>query len=380
MLPEKRSHAINWIDGMKLNKDHFIGLDKWISDNLRDNMCMHLTDYNYGLLESGGDAYSSLNILINIDQNNQINIKLTACRAITKGGIRIEVTSQNIQTFQYPVDKLSLDFNVAEASNEMFDIILAVFPDNRIPVGQPNENEVPFRHPYIMPEYQLHAVPTKQVNSSQMWKNHITIGKFQVVAREVNFNTEYIPPSTRVDSYPSLLEYYHKFGNLIEKITGALAEYIRNNRLSQSKLENNLSYIIDKLLFYLTINLGHYKLILKSQPPIYFVEFFLHFARLFKSSLGWLTEYYREEVLNHLSHWVSSRDLDNAAYELMNLEYDHQDIFGSVRKVENYLFLVHDLFEKMVFSGKGVPSVKEPAPLKKPKGGPVIYRDGKRID
>jgi hypothetical protein len=378
MLPEKRNHAINWIDGMKLNKDHFVSLDNWIIDELRDNACLQMTDFNYGLLESNGDLDSTLKLLINIDQNNQINIKLTDCRAITKGGVRIDITSKNVQSLQYPIDNLALDFSIAEASNEMFDIILAVFPDKRVPVGQPVENEEPFRHPFVMPEYQVHAVPTKQVNSSQMWKNHITIGKFQVVAREVHFITEYIPPCTRVDSYPSLFEFYVKFENTIEKISNALAEYLRKNRSSQAKLENNLTYVIEKMLYYLTINLSHYKLIIKSQAPLYFIEFFIRFARLFKSALSWLSEYDREEVMNHLSHWVSSRDLDNAAFELMNLEYDHQDIYASVLKVEKYLTLVHALFEKMMFSGKVAPPVVESKPPA--RHGPVIIKDGKRIN
>ena len=378
MLPENRNHTINWIDGMKLNKDHFIGLDNWIMDGLRDNACMQMTDFNYGLLESNDQVNSSLKLLINIDQNKQINIKLTDCRAITKGGIRIEITSQNIQTSQYPLDKLALDFNIQEASNEIFDIILAVFPDKRIPVGQPIENEEPFRHPFVMPEYQLHAVPTKQVNSSQMWKNHITVGKFQVVAREVNFITEYIPPCTRIDAYPALLEYYLEFENTVEKVSNALAEYLRKNRSSQTKLDTNLTYVIEKLVYYLTVNLSHYELVLKSQAPIYFIEFFINFARLFKSALGWLSEYDREEVMNHLSRWVSSRDLDNAAFELMNLEYDHQNIYASVQKVANYLNLVHDLFEKMMFSGKIAPPVVESKPPT--RHGPVIIKDGKRIN
>ena len=82
--------------------------------------------------------------------------------------------------------------------------------------------------------------------------------------------------------------------------------------------------------------------------------------------------------MNHLSHWVSSRDLDNTAFELMNLDYDHQDIYGSVQKVENYLNLVHDLFEKMMFSGKVAPPVKETKPPL--RHGPIIIKDGKRIN
>ena len=375
MLPEKRNLAINWTDGMKLNKDHFVALDDWFMDGLRDMACIQMNDHNYGLLEASAEGNTSMNLMISFDQNNQINVKIAECRAITKGGIRIELTAQNIQTLQYPLEKLSMDFSLSDASNEMFDIILAVFPDKRVPVGQPNENETPFRHPWVMPEIQINAVPTKQVNSSQLWKNHITIARFQVVAREVHILSEYIPPCSRVTAYPSLFDYYLSFENKIDKITGALAEYLRKNRSDNTKLNNNLIYVIEKLVYYPTISLSHYKLILKSQPPVYMIEFFIRFARLFKSALGWLSEYDREEVLNHLSHWVSSRDLDNAAFELMNLEYDHQDIYASVAKVEAYLDLVYDLFEKMVFSGKVAPPVSRPA-----SKGPVIIKDGKRIN
>jgi hypothetical protein len=378
MLPEKRNLATNWTDGMKLNKDHFIGFENWIMDGMRDTLCMQMTDFNYGLLEGNGEPDSSLKLLISIDQNSQINIKLADCRAITKGGVRVEITSQHIQTLQYPLEKLSLDFDISEAANELFDIILTISPDKRIPIGQPAETELPFRHPWVLPEYQLQTVPTRQVNSSQLWKNHITIGRFQVVAREVHIISEYIPPCSRIDAYPALLDYYLRFENRIEKISGAMAEYLRKNRSGQSKLDVNLTYVVEKLVYFLAVNQSHYKLIVRSQPPLFMVEFFIRFARLFKSALSWLSEYDREEVLNHMSHWVSSRDLDNAAFELMNLTYDHQDISNSVVKADNYLNLVLDLFEKMMFSDKSAPQAREQKPP--PRQGPVIIKDGKRIN
>ena len=93
-----------------------------------------------------------------------------------------------------------------------------------------------------------------------------------------------------------------------------------------------------------------------------------------------MSEYDREEILNHFSHFVSSRDIDDAAYELMNLEYDHQDIFSSVTKVDKFITLVQDLFQKMVFSGKQIPPAKESPSPKKAKRGPVVIRDGKKIN
>jgi len=363
---------------MKLNKDHFIDQENWVQEGIRDSASIRLTNFNYGLLKGSTD--SSLELMLNIDQDNQLNIKVTDCIAITRGGRRIEFDIQNIQKLQYPLEKLTTDFNISEASNEMFDIILAVLPDSRIPVGIPNDNEIPFRHPFVLPEYQIHVIPTKQVNASQMWNNHITIGKFQVVAREVQFYTDYIPPCSSVDAYPFLLDFYYSFENSIEKISSALAEYMRKNRNNEGKLDSNLCYVFERLAYFLTTNQSHYKLILRSESPVFMVEFFIRFARLYKSVLSWMSEYDREEILNHFSHFVSSRDIDDAAYELMNLEYDHQDIFSSVTKVDKFVSLVQDLFQKMVFSGKQIPPVKETPSPKKAKRGPVVIRDGKKIN
>jgi len=213
-----------------------------------------------------------------------------------------------------------------------------------------------------------------------MWNNHITIGKFQVVAREVQFYTDYIPPCSSVDAYPFLLDFYYSFENSIEKISSALAEYMRKNRNNEGKLDSNLCYVFERLAYFLTTNQSHYKLILRSESPVFMVEFFIRFARLYKSVLSWMSEYDREEILNHFSHFVSSRDIDDAAYELMNLEYDHQDIFSSVTKVDKFVSLVQDLFQKMVFSGKQIPPVKETPSPKKAKRGPVVIRDGKKIN
>ena len=130
-----------------------------------------------------------------------------------------------------------------------------------------------------------------------MWNNHITIGKFQVVAREVHFYTDYIPPCTCIGAHPALIDYYHRFDNVNEKLTNALAEYLRKNRTNQGKLEMNISYVVEKLVNFLTVNLSNYKLILKSQAPVYMIGFYISFARLFKAALSWLSEYDREEVL-----------------------------------------------------------------------------------
>ena len=60
---------------MKLNKDHFIDQENWVQEGIRDSASIRLTNFNYGLLKGSTD--SSLELMLNIDQDNQLNIKVT---------------------------------------------------------------------------------------------------------------------------------------------------------------------------------------------------------------------------------------------------------------------------------------------------------------
>ena len=41
---------VHWIDGMKINKGHFLSVQDSMSDMLRDGIGIHLSMQNYGLL------------------------------------------------------------------------------------------------------------------------------------------------------------------------------------------------------------------------------------------------------------------------------------------------------------------------------------------
>ena len=48
---EKLNHfPVNWIDGMKINKNHFLEVQNFVSDSVRDSVGIHTSMINYGLL------------------------------------------------------------------------------------------------------------------------------------------------------------------------------------------------------------------------------------------------------------------------------------------------------------------------------------------
>ena len=42
-------YPVNWIDGMKLSSSHFIAVQDFVTDSLRDAIALQTTDLNYGL-------------------------------------------------------------------------------------------------------------------------------------------------------------------------------------------------------------------------------------------------------------------------------------------------------------------------------------------
>ena len=50
MIIPKKHLSVNWTDGMKVNKEHFIDTENFIVDNLRDVASIPVNTYNFGLL------------------------------------------------------------------------------------------------------------------------------------------------------------------------------------------------------------------------------------------------------------------------------------------------------------------------------------------
>ncbi|MEZ4905212.1 MAG: hypothetical protein R2822_27405 [Spirosomataceae bacterium] len=74
---------INWVDGMKITKDHLIGSDLAAIDAQREIAQTHLNAHTYGLLYSNDNQVTQL-----IQNGNELTLPF--CRAVTLGGVRIE--------------------------------------------------------------------------------------------------------------------------------------------------------------------------------------------------------------------------------------------------------------------------------------------------
>src|SRR5690348_17163053 len=92
MKPNITHWPVNWLDGMKINKEHFRQTENAFQDLIRDSIADRLNHFNYGLLHS---KESSFHLQLLNYQPGLMQLRLNACRAITSGGVRIEITAAN---------------------------------------------------------------------------------------------------------------------------------------------------------------------------------------------------------------------------------------------------------------------------------------------
>src|ERR1035438_4501084 len=154
--PLKYFH-VNWIDGMKINKNHFIALENAFKDQVKDAMAIGLNDKNWGLLPGLNERNNPLKIVLTIDNQKTLQVKIFECRAITPGGARIEIyeNSSSQQGFTVPFPENTFEIT-GRGIEQMVYIAIAADPFSRVPVGNADPSEEPPRYPFVNPAYNVH--------------------------------------------------------------------------------------------------------------------------------------------------------------------------------------------------------------------------------
>ena len=87
-------YPVNWIDGMKLSSSHFIAVQDFVTDSVRDAIALQTTDLNYGLQPVAGD---SVKMHVLLDHYNQLQLTLEECHAVTPNRIHIQISASQEQ-------------------------------------------------------------------------------------------------------------------------------------------------------------------------------------------------------------------------------------------------------------------------------------------
>ena len=355
MLPDITYYPVNWVDGMKIARRHFAEADHFTTDHLRDATALHLRPDYFGLLPSPNELGSpaAFELLLSVDAQNEVQARLTQCRAVTAGGVRIEITASSAPlTARTSLAQLLAASNLTATEGLRFSVVLTVNPFERVPTGTPSPDEMPPRHPYTRPAYELGFVPTQQLSGAASAAFTLVVGELLYAEGELRPVAQFIPPCTALASHPALLQALHQLDFQLTELETDAFKIVHKVKLrtdKRSPLGDMVRELAERTLFALAQQLTTLRLLAAAQPPIYLLDALLRVAKQVKTSLDSLTEAEREEMLKYFEQWSETlpATLLNALQAAVTLTYDHHLVHEHLRQQQQLWQLLGTIFRQL---------------------------------
>ncbi|HLR31130.1 MAG TPA: hypothetical protein VK074_01490, partial [Fodinibius sp.] len=216
----EKYHMINWVDGMKIRKRHFVDQQHAFNQRVMGGISTHLSAINYGLLSpSFQDSTPAFKLDIEIENTHTVHVKIFSCKAATPGGFIIDIGNGEGNPRHYSV-------NVPEAVNptekeQRHMIVLSANPFKGEETGEPDPEEIPPRRPYVQPTYQLGLLLKKPAGGggvNNYGSYNVTIGEVIVDSSRIRLNENYIPPCMAVCSSPVLMDICSRWHGSLQKL------------------------------------------------------------------------------------------------------------------------------------------------------------------
>ncbi|MDR0714669.1 MAG: type VI secretion system baseplate subunit TssK [Bacteroidales bacterium] len=350
MLFPLKKRLVNWVDGMKISKKHLSQTEDYFMDIVRDAVNIRLNSYNYGLLPPyRGDKISS-NFEIMERTTNHVEIELRRCNAITAGGCRIDINPRDYTGYM----KLDHVFANREKNGKenLWDVILIVHPFGRVPVGVPDPDETPPRHPYADKTYSLSITPSGQINAEELGMHNLIIGRIiQTPGNRFEVDHRYIPPCMSMMSHPDLKEYYEVFGKYLNDIEVSSHKIIQKilERDKPMNIAVNTQFMCEHILNYVVSIYFKYKNMGRNFSPVEITDIFASFAHICFITLNFIPKKKREEMLQYFYEWsdVTPGNFVDLLTNVLESVYDHHNIRAGMERIDTLLSMLSSLLLKL---------------------------------
>lgn len=345
---------VNWADGMKINKNHFIAEQQatvWQQSKLA---AATLHPFNYGIILQQQLHKSRQQLSVTTDNQQQVSVRLLSCHAITPGGHLIsfddETTSQD-HLLNGIVNGLQVPYDQLIATETTYYVVVSVNPYQRIPAGEPNVEETQLRPPHTVPTYQLQLVPVREWAQVQASGFHLPVGKIKTHAGKVLVDEDYIPPCTVAAASPRLIDLHVSLEEFYASMELNILQILQ--KIIQKRQQNDLASVVmelsDKMSSYMS---GEYQRLLQLnlyQPPIHMLQGVAGLARLVKNTIDVYTGTLKDELLNYFNDWcgINQGELETTATQLSTLRYAHHDIAAAVEATQQFTRMLGQLFSSL---------------------------------
>lgn len=360
MRDQLKYFPVNWVDGMKINKNHFVEQENAITNALHDIASLSLSPYRHGVLPPSAGSENTFNVKISMDNQNAIRVAVLACQAITPGGVRISIPafSSTVPTQTDEGPSIIFPFNSVDGEMDWW-IVLVINPYTRQPAGSPDVSEKPPRYPNVLPTYSIQLVSAKQYTQYTYHPYALTIGKIFVNGTEIVLEDYYIPPCVSISAHPDLISLLGEF----DEFLAALERYctVILQKIFKKNQPNNLTelvmFLCDRVIIYLGQALTSIRWMALHESPAALFFTMATLARAIKNTINLRIGSGREELMNYLSEWCDLKqgELESLLNSISNMSYYHNDVNKNISEAAVFVKLTDKLFKtlsKLEFIGE----------------------------
>ncbi|GAA4737543.1 hypothetical protein [Flavisolibacter ginsenosidimutans] len=360
MRDRLQHYFVNWVDGMKINKSHFVAQNNAIRDVLHDATSLHLTPHRYGVLPPSVAGENTFSVRVSLDNQNTLRVVVEACQAVTPGGVRI-----SLPAFQSPVfteadvmPATLLPFSAASGELDWW-IVLIVHPYETKAAGAPDLSENPPRFPFEVPSYTIEVVPQSQYKQFTYYPYALTVGKLFVANNEINLVDFYIPPCYSVNAHPELIALLGEFDTFLSSLERHCTVIVQKifKKSQQNDVSELVMFLCDRVMLYLgqALTAARWNLLYESPAALFFTMASL--ARVLKNTVDLRIGAGKDELMEYLSEWCELKqgELESMLASIAGMNYDHNDVNKNISEAAVFVRVIAKLFgtlSRLEFIGK----------------------------
>lgn len=346
MIQPIKNNAINWVDGMKVSQSHLNEQDNFVIDTIRDSNSLYINNFNYGILPASGQFADKMVFEIYSTATNDAQLVIKNCNAVTLAGYRIEIPEfdLNVRTL---AKKLTNDENI----DGDYYILVSVNPFDKIPFGEIDAEEIPPRHPYTKPNYNVEMVSVAALNSNLSGGNYIVLGKVNFKGGFAQIDTNFIPPCTSVLSHQKLVDYQSSFIRSVSNLQQFAFKIIQKSahKEQNTALATNVRALCVTLLNTLADSYFGFKNRSIEEPPIFLIEIFSKLALRIYNTIQMTPNAEVEEMLNYSLEWsdVAPHTFIGQLTSASEINYDHYHCGEYLKNIQSMLGCLETVFGKL---------------------------------
>jgi hypothetical protein len=360
MRDQQKHFPVNWIDGMKINKNHFIEQDNAWADALQGIASQQLSPLRFGVIPASVAGEETFNIKISFDNQNALRVSVLACQAVTSGGASICLpafsTVGQADTGNVLVDTFTFSDSKSESTWWIF---LFVHPFEKQAAGSPDLAENPPRFPNALPTYSMQLV--SETNYRQ-FANHpyaMAIGKVAVNGNDVRIEDDYIPPCISINAHPDLLSLHGELDKYLADVELYCSQIVQKifRKDQKNEISELVMFLCDRVMLYLGQAITTMRWNMVYEPPAAMFAAISTLSRIMKNTIDLRIGSGKEELMNYLSEWCELKqgELESMLSNLANTTFNQNDINSNIQKVVQFVKVTSRLFEtlsKLEFIGK----------------------------